>query len=1091
MRPNRSTRWRAPRAALLAVTLLAATLSSGLSAPPALAVATVPAVTSFFPAVSTANGSFAYNLYFNEPVTGLDAGDFGTSRRTCSVAFSTSNSINWTITLSSCPEGQVWLALDAQSVTAALGPITGPTAPAISSGSVAVDHTAPTSSVSFDAAGTGPSAAYSVFGSPVYADPVSAQVASGVQWLDVYYATGSDMANPTKCGTYEPGEGGPVSVTCTLPTTPGTYWLGSAARDFAGNVETLTADDSVVVDGTPPSATVTQRGNLTNAQPVQFDVSYSEPVFGLTVDDFTRTGGCTTAGITGTGPYVLSLSGCPDGAVSVTHILNSLTDIGGNTGPATAGTRTTTLDTTRPASVGSITPTVTAASSVTVDYAASDATSGLAQVNAYRTLVDQPPAPVLCGTTASSATSGTVTCTLPDGDWYVYTIANDVAGNTELAPAIADDKILRDGTGPSVTITPDATHTNGSPTYGLVFSEDATGVDAPDFMVSPPLCTSTTLLGSGTDWSVTLNGCPEGSVTLSLSPATVADALGNLGPAALASAAPVVVDRALPTVSSIVLAAASDSGRLNSDRLTNTTSPVFTMTFSEPLETGPSAGAISFTGSGSANCTAGTPTGGGAEWSVPVTNCNQGTVVLHYEGSTALDLAGNTDPAVDTASATVTIDTTAPTLTLTPSGSSPTSSTSLGFVVQGNEALNCSTLSGTNGVDFAFTNVASTDTSITGVNSCALPVTSSISGGATGATMLTKAASFSVSDDAGNPATAISGSPASVTVDRAAPTVVLAPIATAVSATGATYTATFDEPTGTPAASAFSIAGSTATGCFVAPPEVSGDHVQVVVECASTGMVQLRLLANSVMDEAGNLGPSVDVDAATVTLDLEAPVVSSLTVTPRVGGRVAGSSIPVTVAWTGTDPGGTGIASYAVERSPDGGATWGPATGTFSGASLATTMPATGSVLFRARGTDNASNTGAFGPASTTSPTSASLVQQGAKAVTYKGTWTTAKSSSFSGGSAKYAKTKGRSASYTFTGRSVAFVSTNASNRGRVKIYVNGTLAKTVDLKGATKYGAVVWQQTWSTSAKRTVKVVVQGTSGRPRADVDAFVVLK
>jgi len=255
--------------------------------------------------------------------------------------------------------------------------------------------------------------------------------------------------------------------------------------------------------------------------------------------------------------------------------------------------------------------------------------------------------------------------------------------------------------------------------------------------------------------------------------------------------------------------------------------------------------------------------------------------------------------------------------------------------------------------------------------------------------------------------------------------------------------------------------------------------------------VQLRLLAGSVMDEAGNLGPSVDVDAATVTLDLEAPVVSDLTVTPRVGGRVAGSSIPVTVAWTGTDPGGTGIASYAVERSPDGGATWGPATGTFSGASLATMMPATGSVLFRARGVDNATNTGAFGPASTTSPTSASLVQQGAKAVTYKGTWSTARSASFSGGSAKYSKTKGRSASYTFTGRSVAFVSTNASNRGRVKIYVNGTLVRTLDLRGATRYGAVVWQQTWSTSAKRTVKVVVQGTSGRPRADVDAFVVLK
>ena len=35
------------------------------------------------------------------------------------------------------------------------------------------------------------------------------------------------------------------------------------------------------------------------------------------------------------------------------------------------------------------------------------------------------------------------------------------------------------------------------------------------------------------------------------------------------------------------------------------------------------------------------------------------------------------------------------------------------------------------------------------------------------------------------------------------------------------------------------------------------------------------------------------------------------------------------------------------------------------------------------------------------------------------------------------------------------------------------------------------WQQTWSTSATRTIKLVVVGTSGRPRVDLDAFVVVK
>ena len=53
-------------------------------------------------------------------------------------------------------------------------------------------------------------------------------------------------------------------------------------------------------------------------------------------------------------------------------------------------------------------------------------------------------------------------------------------------------------------------------------------------------------------------------------------------------------------------------------------------------------------------------------------------------------------------------------------------------------------------------------------------------------------------------------------------------------------------------------------------------------------------------------------------------------------------------------------------------------------------------------------------------------------------------------------------------------------------------LLTTIDLRAATgDYRAVVWSRTWSTSVTRTVKVVVVGTSGRPRVDLDAFAVLR
>jgi hypothetical protein len=84
----------------------------------------------------------------------------------------------------------------------------------------------------------------------------------------------------------------------------------------------------------------------------------------------------------------------------------------------------------------------------------------------------------------------------------------------------------------------------------------------------------------------------------------------------------------------------------------------------------------------------------------------------------------------------------------------------------------------------------------------------------------------------------------------------------------------------------------------------------------------------------------------------------------------------------------------------------------------------------------------------------------------------------------------GSTASYTFTGRSIAWVSLKASNRGKANVYVNGVLKATIDLYSATTTKQlVVWSANYSTSATRTVTIKVLGTSGRPRVDVDGFIV--
>jgi len=238
---------------------------------------------------------------------------------------------------------------------------------------------------------------------------------------------------------------------------------------------------------------------------------------------------------------------------------------------------------------------------------------------------------------------------------------------------------------------------------------------------------------------------------------------------------------------------------------------------------------------------------------------------------------------------------------------------------------------------------------------------------------------------------------------------------------------------------------------------------------------------------AGNMA-SAYIGATPV--DSTPPTATAPTATPRAGIALSGTAIPVTIAWTGADnAGGSGVARYELARSTNGGTSWTMVSSSLTAASYASAVSSSGAIRFRVRAVDKAGNAGAWATGPTLTPR---LTQQASPAVRYRGTWFTATASSLSGGSARYAKSAGAYATLTFTGRSIAFVTTTASTRGKVKLYVNGTLVATVDLRSSsTKYRVVAWQKAWSTSASQTVKLVVVGTSGRPRVDLDAFVTIK
>jgi hypothetical protein len=128
--------------------------------------------------------------------------------------------------------------------------------------------------------------------------------------------------------------------------------------------------------------------------------------------------------------------------------------------------------------------------------------------------------------------------------------------------------------------------------------------------------------------------------------------------------------------------------------------------------------------------------------------------------------------------------------------------------------------------------------------------------------------------------------------------------------------------------------------------------------------------------------------------------------------------------------------------------------------------------------------------ATTATFTAASKLYQQGNA-SYTGSWTTSTCNCYSGGTDKFTQASGASASFTFTGSRIQFVSEQSATRGSFRVYLDGQAQTTVSNYNATatNNAVVVWSHTFPTSGKHTLKVVNLATSGHPRLDVDAFVV--
>ncbi|MFP8944535.1 peptidoglycan recognition protein [Streptomyces fenghuangensis] len=258
---------------------------------------------------------------------------------------------------------------------------------------------------------------------------------------------------------------------------------------------------------------------------------------------------------------------------------------------------------------------------------------------------------------------------------------------------------------------------------------------------------------------------------------------------------------------------------------------------------------------------------------------------------------------------------------------------------------------------------------------------------------------------------------------------------------------------------------------------VDGKVAATAANTAASAKAALAVGTHTVAVRAVHIsGKTATTAAATVIAETTTP---AFTTKPNLAlrtGTVDTGAVPVTLKWKATDT----AALKEVRLTKPVARTYGPTT-TSASHTAASGKATTWSLTAR----DQAGNT------ATASVAGTPVILQESSA-TRKGTWTTRSSTSYLGGRSYSSSAKNASLSWTFTGRSAAWIVSRASGSGQAHIYVDGTKAATVDLKSSTtKYRQAIWTRTWAGSAKHTVRIVVVGTSGRPTVTTDGLVYLK
>jgi hypothetical protein len=119
-------------------------------------------------------------------------------------------------------------------------------------------------------------------------------------------------------------------------------------------------------------------------------------------------------------------------------------------------------------------------------------------------------------------------------------------------------------------------------------------------------------------------------------------------------------------------------------------------------------------------------------------------------------------------------------------------------------------------------------------------------------------------------------------------------------------------------------------------------------------------------------------------------------------------------------------------------------------------------------------------------PSRTVVVDDRSASLRYSGGWRSARHGGYGGDTVRYAETRGASATMSFTGRSVSWHGPTGPTRGVAKVYVDGRLVRTVDLRRPSfRARSTLFQTSWPTAGRHTIAIVVASSKGRSMVAID------